>query len=151
MHYIYSIWIFSYCQNIILYSLCSCVLMLWQGLYPGYIIFFVQSALMIAGSRGNNQALLLSTYSLFRCLNFSLMVIIFVVIWAAIYRWQQSVPPNMALLKKLLAFLNFAYTILVLNYSSVGFMVLSFSSFPFPSQTFWSLKSCFNTWYFFCL
>lgn len=23
-----------------------------QGLYPGYIIFFVQSALMIAGSRG---------------------------------------------------------------------------------------------------
>ncbi|PSS11440.1 Lysophospholipid acyltransferase [Actinidia chinensis var. chinensis] len=66
----------------------------WHGLYPGYIIFFVQSALMIAGSR-------------------------------AIYRWQQSVPPNMALLKKLLAFLNFAYTILVLNYSSVGFMVLS--------------------------
>lgn len=23
-----------------------------QGLYPGYIMFFVQSALMIAGSRG---------------------------------------------------------------------------------------------------
>ena len=27
--------------------------LLLQGLYPGYIIFFVQSALMIAGSRGN--------------------------------------------------------------------------------------------------
>lgn len=25
---------------------------LFQGLYPGYLIFFVQSALMIAGSRG---------------------------------------------------------------------------------------------------
>ena len=31
-------------------------------------------------------------------------------------------------LLKLLAFSNFAYTILVLNYSSVGFMVPSFSS-----------------------
>ncbi|XP_052176318.1 lysophospholipid acyltransferase 1-like [Diospyros lotus] len=66
----------------------------WHGLYPGYIIFFVQSALMINGSR-------------------------------VIYRWQQAVPPNMALMKKILAFLNFAYTILVLNYSAVGFMVLS--------------------------
>jgi hypothetical protein len=28
--------------------------LLFQGLYPGYIIFFVQSALMIAGSRGMN-------------------------------------------------------------------------------------------------
>ncbi|KAL4397531.1 hypothetical protein AHAS_Ahas01G0201200 [Arachis hypogaea] len=26
---------------------------IWHGVYPGYIIFFVQSALMIAGSRGN--------------------------------------------------------------------------------------------------
>ncbi|KAL7182950.1 hypothetical protein ACSBR1_041605 [Camellia fascicularis] len=66
----------------------------WHGLYPGYIIFFVQSALMIAGSR-------------------------------AIYRWQQAIPPNMALLKQLLVLLNFAYTVLVLNYSCVGFMVLS--------------------------
>lgn len=66
----------------------------WHGLYPGYIIFFVQSALMINGSR-------------------------------VIYRWQQAIPPNMALMKKILAFLNLAYTILVLNYSAVGFMVLS--------------------------
>ncbi|KAL6986177.1 Lysophosphatidylcholine acyltransferase 1 [Sarracenia purpurea var. burkii] len=66
----------------------------WHGLYPGYLIFFVQSALMIAGSR-------------------------------VIYRWQQSFPPNMALTKKLFVFLNFAYTLLVLNYSAVGFMVLS--------------------------
>lgn len=29
-----------------------------QGLYPGYIIFFVQSALMIAGSRGTYLAIL---------------------------------------------------------------------------------------------
>ncbi|KAJ9173535.1 hypothetical protein P3X46_016658 [Hevea brasiliensis] len=66
----------------------------WHGLYPGYIIFFVQSALMIAGSR-------------------------------VIYRWQQAIPPNMALVKKMLVFVNFAYTVLVLNYSCVGFMVLS--------------------------
>nr|XP_027076122.1 lysophospholipid acyltransferase 1-like [Coffea arabica] len=26
----------------------------WHGLYPGYMIFFVQSALFIAGSRGSN-------------------------------------------------------------------------------------------------
>ncbi|WCJ30626.1 MBOAT (membrane bound O-acyl transferase) family protein [Euphorbia peplus] len=66
----------------------------WHGLYPGYIIFFVQSALMIAGSR-------------------------------AIYRWQQAVPPNLAIIKHILMLINFAYTILVLNYSCVGFMVLS--------------------------
>ncbi|KAI3453656.1 hypothetical protein Pfo_010319 [Paulownia fortunei] len=64
----------------------------WHGLYPGYIIFFVQSATMIAGSR-------------------------------VLYRWQQA--SQTALIKKLLVLLNFAYTLLVLNYSSVGFMVLS--------------------------
>ncbi|EXC34122.1 hypothetical protein L484_010580 [Morus notabilis] len=66
----------------------------WHGLYPGYIIFFVQSALMIAGSR-------------------------------VVYRWQQSVPPKLALVKKILVLMNFAYTLLVLNYSCVGFIVLS--------------------------
>ncbi|XP_023540286.1 lysophospholipid acyltransferase 1-like [Cucurbita pepo subsp. pepo] len=66
----------------------------WHGLYPGYIIFFVQSAVMIAGSR-------------------------------VIYRWQQAIPPSMAFLKSVLGFFNFAYTVLVLNYSCVGFMVLS--------------------------
>jgi len=66
----------------------------WHGLYPGYIIFFVQSALMIAGSR-------------------------------VIYRWQQAVPQGMDVVKNILVFLNFAYTILVLNYSCVGFIVLS--------------------------
>ncbi|XP_019156020.1 PREDICTED: lysophospholipid acyltransferase 1-like [Ipomoea nil] len=64
----------------------------WHGLYPGYMIFFVQSALMIAGSR-------------------------------AIYRWQQGT--GNAILKKILALMNFAYTLLVLNYSCVGFLVLS--------------------------
>ncbi|CAK9172954.1 unnamed protein product [Ilex paraguariensis] len=64
----------------------------WHGLYPGYIIFFVQSALMIAGSR-------------------------------VIYRWQQGT--TMPLIKKSLVFMNFAYTLLVLNYSCVGFLVLS--------------------------
>ncbi|KAG8374856.1 hypothetical protein BUALT_Bualt10G0039100 [Buddleja alternifolia] len=64
----------------------------WHGLYPGYIIFFVQSATMIAGSR-------------------------------VIYRWQQA--SQSALVKKLLDLFNFAYTLLVLNYSSVGFIVLS--------------------------
>ncbi|KAK2356011.1 Lysophosphatidylcholine acyltransferase 1 [Trifolium repens] len=66
----------------------------WHGLYPGYIIFFVQSALMIAGSR-------------------------------VIYRWQQAVPPTNAVVKNALVFTNFAYTLMVLNYSCVGFMVLS--------------------------
>ncbi|KAL7609122.1 hypothetical protein Lser_V15G09822 [Lactuca serriola] len=66
----------------------------WHGLYPGYIIFFVQSALMISGSR-------------------------------AIYRWQCCVPSNKRVVKKMLMLSNFAYTVLVLNYSSLGFMVLS--------------------------
>ncbi|KAJ3680127.1 hypothetical protein LUZ60_016405 [Juncus effusus] len=65
---------------------------IWHGLYPGYIIFFVQSALMIAGSR-------------------------------VIYRWQQAVSSKY--LASLLTFVNFLYTILVLNYSCIGFMVLS--------------------------
>lgn len=44
-------------------------------------------------------------------------------LWAAIYRWQQAVPPKMAIVKKLFMLMNFAYTLLVLNYSCVGFMV----------------------------
>ncbi|KAH0649618.1 hypothetical protein KY285_034866 [Solanum tuberosum] len=64
----------------------------WHGLYPGYIIFFVQSALMIAGSR-------------------------------VIYRWQQATKGTM--FEKILVAMNFAYTLLILNYSAVGFMVLS--------------------------
>lgn len=40
-----------------------------------------------------------------------------------IYRWQQAVPPTMALAKNVLVIMNFAYTLLVLNYSCVGFMV----------------------------
>ncbi|XP_074592208.1 lysophospholipid acyltransferase 1-like [Curcuma longa] len=66
----------------------------WHGLYPGYIIFFVQSALMIAGSR-------------------------------VIYRWQQAVNAKNFLLRKMFTLANFAYTLLVLNYSCIGFMVLS--------------------------
>ncbi|XP_055819634.1 lysophospholipid acyltransferase 1-like [Solanum dulcamara] len=64
----------------------------WHGLYPGYIIFFVQSALMIAGSR-------------------------------VIYRWQQATKGT--LFEKILTLMSFTYTLLVLNYSAVGFMVLS--------------------------
>ncbi|XP_074282084.1 lysophospholipid acyltransferase 1-like isoform X2 [Silene latifolia] len=64
----------------------------WHGVYPGYIFFFVQSALMIAGSK-------------------------------VIYRWEQGVSANA--LKMILTVMNFAYTVLVLNYSAVGFMVLS--------------------------
>ncbi|CAH2038080.1 unnamed protein product [Thlaspi arvense] len=66
----------------------------WHGLYPGYMMFFVQSALMIAGSR-------------------------------VIYRWQQAITPRLAMLRKIMVFINFLYTVLVLNYSAVGFMVLS--------------------------
>ncbi|XP_062222458.1 lysophospholipid acyltransferase 1-like [Phragmites australis] len=66
---------------------------IWHGLYPGYIIFFVQSALMINGSR-------------------------------VIYRWQQAA--SNSVLCSILALLNFAYTLLVLNYSCIGFQVLSF-------------------------
>ncbi|XP_073052023.1 LOW QUALITY PROTEIN: lysophospholipid acyltransferase 1-like [Primulina eburnea] len=64
----------------------------WHGLYPGYIIFFVQSAIMIAGSR-------------------------------VIYRWQQA--SKSSVFRNILVLVNFAYTLMVLNYSSVGFMVLS--------------------------
>ncbi|XP_051137452.1 lysophospholipid acyltransferase 1-like [Andrographis paniculata] len=64
----------------------------WHGLYPGYLMFFVQTALMIAGSR-------------------------------VLYRWQQA--SQNTLLKKLFDLLNFAYTLLVLNYSCIGFIVLS--------------------------
>ncbi|XP_047968435.1 lysophospholipid acyltransferase 1-like [Salvia hispanica] len=64
----------------------------WHGLYPGYIIFFIQSATMIAGSR-------------------------------VLYRWQQACQSS--LVKNLLVFVNFAYTLLILNYSCIGFMVLS--------------------------
>ncbi|KAK1589114.1 hypothetical protein Q3G72_030605 [Acer saccharum] len=66
----------------------------WHGLYPGYLAFFVQSAMMIAGSR-------------------------------VIYKWQQALPPKMGIAKKIMGLMNFAYTVLVLNYSCVGFMVLS--------------------------
>ncbi|CAI0476455.1 unnamed protein product [Linum tenue] len=68
----------------------------WHGLYPGYLIFFVQSALMIAGSR-------------------------------VIYRWEQA---SKGLIKKVFALTNFGYTVLVLNYSCVGFMVSLFSYHP---------------------
>ncbi|GAA0152077.1 acetyltransferase [Lithospermum erythrorhizon] len=64
----------------------------WHGLYPGYLLFFVQSALMIAGSR-------------------------------VLYRWQQA--SSLALFKNLIILINFMYTLLVLNYSCVGFLVLS--------------------------
>ncbi|KAI7987983.1 Lysophospholipid acyltransferase 1 [Camellia lanceoleosa] len=61
---------------------------IWHGLYPRYIVFFVQSALMIAGSRE--------------------------------FSGPESTP-----LTKLLEILSFAHTVLVLNNSCVGFMVLS--------------------------
>ncbi|GAA0153938.1 acetyltransferase [Lithospermum erythrorhizon] len=64
----------------------------WHGLYPGYIIFFVQSALFIAGSR-------------------------------VLYRWQQA--SSSAMLKNILILTNFLYTPLCLNYSCIGFQVLS--------------------------
>ncbi|XXG76062.1 hypothetical protein AAC387_Pa08g0493 [Persea americana] len=66
----------------------------WHGVYPGYFIFFAQSALMIAGSR-------------------------------VIYRWQQAVPLKRGLLRRILAFTNFVYSVVVLNYSCIGFLVLT--------------------------
>lgn len=44
---------------------------------------------------------------------------------AVLYRWQQAIPSNMAMVKNLFVFISFAYTIMVLNYSAVGFMVSS--------------------------
>ncbi|XP_020258441.1 LOW QUALITY PROTEIN: lysophospholipid acyltransferase 1-like [Asparagus officinalis] len=67
---------------------------IWHGLYPGYIIFFVQTALMIAGSR-------------------------------VIYRWQQAISPKNEAARKMLTLTNFAYTLVVLNTSCIGFQVLS--------------------------
>lgn len=60
-------------------------------------------------------------------MTFSLTLPILLLFGAVIYRWQQAVPP---LVKKILVFLNFAYTLLVLNYSCVGFMVSYFSLPP---------------------
>lgn len=40
-----------------------------------------------------------------------------------IYRWQQATKGT--LFEKILTLMNFAYTLLVLNYSAVGFMVSS--------------------------
>lgn len=47
-------------------SLLSNFVLLNQGLYPGYLIFFVQSALMIAGSRGIDLTTLTDLY-LYQC------------------------------------------------------------------------------------
>lgn len=43
--------------------------------------------------------------------------------WAVIYRWQQAVPLKMGLLRRILAFTNFVYSVVVLNYSCIGFLV----------------------------
>lgn len=168
-----------------------------QGLYPGYIIFFVQSALMIAGSRGillffAAIIVWVCTIFFYCCMHLSTFLIkalcqwpcvndayfgtwkmkisfpvlefsqkfpgsntddvgfffgkvvgkkkkiksflfvspnkavicsCFSCIWAVIYRWQQAVPPKMDLFAKMLAFTNFLFTLLVLNYSCIGFMV----------------------------
>lgn len=70
-----------------------------------------------------------SAWLLFHWLTFTLICL-----WAAIYRWQQAVPANMAMVKKMFMLLNFAYTLLVLNYSCVGFMVsLKFNAIFFFS------------------
>lgn len=90
----------------------------WQGLYPGYIIFFIQSATMIAGSRGKHQSmptLLSGNVWIISSHPTSLGL------WAVLYRWQQA--SQSSLVKNLLVFVNFAYTLLILNYSCIGFMV----------------------------
>lgn len=43
--------------------------------------------------------------------------------WAVIYRWQQAVPLKRGLLRRILAFTNFVYSVVVLNYSCIGFLV----------------------------
>lgn len=65
----------------------------WHGLYAGYLLFFINSALMIAGSR-------------------------------VMYRWQQALPEQLWILRRIISFVSFAYTIFVLNYSCIGFLVL---------------------------
>jgi lysophospholipid acyltransferase len=84
--------------------------MFWfkQGLYPGYIIFFVQSALMINGSRGIalplSICLLLGMLKDYLDLRFDYAFFVNTVI----YRWQQAA--SNSVLGSILAFLNFAYT-----------------------------------------
>ena len=66
---------------------------------------------------------------------------------AVIYRWQQAVPPTMDVVKKILMFINFAYTVLVLNYSCVGFIVsalsrsLAHADMPFL-DTYMNMNTC---------
>lgn len=66
----------------------------WHGLYAGYILFFVHSALMIAASR-------------------------------VIYRWQQAIPEGSWFLNKMSWLASLFHTVFVLNYSCIGFIVLS--------------------------
>ncbi|CAI9784529.1 unnamed protein product [Fraxinus pennsylvanica] len=85
----------------------------WHGLYPGYIIFFVKSAVMIAGSR-------------------------------VFYGWQQAT--QSVLFKKIFVFLNFAYTLLVLNYSCVGFIRTGIK----PARNLsciWECMLCWNRYF----
>ena len=68
---------------------------------------------------------------------------------AVIYRWQQAIPPSMAFLKSILGFLNFAYTVLVLNYSCVGFMVRLFRLFACSRRvliSFWCYNVLGRSW-----
>ncbi|XP_024540433.1 lysophospholipid acyltransferase 1-like [Selaginella moellendorffii] len=78
----------------------------WHGLYAGYIMFFVHTAVLISGSR-------------------------------ALYRWQKAIPDHLSFLRPLAWFLNFAYTLLVLNYACIGFLVLD------ARDTFTAYKSVY--------
>ena len=54
----------------------------------------------------------------------------------------------MGLFKKILVFLNFAYTVLVLNYSCVGFMVSPFLTYNVTSLVFLGSRTfCFQVSY----
>eukprot|EP00249_Psilotum_nudum_P037077 c9421_g1_i1 orf=269-1687(+) len=66
----------------------------WHGLYAGYILFFIHTALLIAGSR-------------------------------VIYRWQRAIPKQLVWLKKVGWCISFSYTVFILNYACIGFLVLS--------------------------
>lgn len=121
----------SRCEGVILMLMSG-----MQGLYAGYFLFFVNSALMIAGARGKlpnflkSLSILLTQILMFEEQVFLLSIsvdgsVLTVVIFdaAVIYKWQQVIPKSNFLAVNLGALVGFFYTAFVLNLTVIGFTV----------------------------
>ncbi|KAH9572669.1 hypothetical protein CY35_02G163900 [Sphagnum magellanicum] len=68
----------------------------WHGLYPGYVVFFVNTVFMIAGGR-------------------------------VLYRWWKLIPEKAVVAWHLATFVNGLYAVLVINLTSIAFMLLDYA------------------------